>query len=110
MILDTIGNTTIITQENSSITELVNKIESIYSKLKNNNLIVNLSSFNELCNSDILEFLNISKSHRAKKHSFVLVTNTVDLNQVPDEICVVPSLQEAHDIIEMEEMERELGF
>ena len=29
---------------------------------------------------------------------------------MPDEICVVPTLQEAHDIIEMEDIERDLGF
>jgi hypothetical protein len=29
---------------------------------------------------------------------------------MPDEIVVVPTLQEAYDIIEMEEIERDLGF
>jgi hypothetical protein len=29
---------------------------------------------------------------------------------MPDEIVVVPTIQEAYDIIEMEEMERDLGF
>ena len=31
-------------------------------------------------------------------------------NAVPDKLTVVPSLLEAHDIIEMEEIERDLGF
>jgi len=29
---------------------------------------------------------------------------------MPDEIIVVPTMQEAYDIIEMEEIERDLGF
>jgi hypothetical protein len=29
---------------------------------------------------------------------------------VPDEMVVVPTVLEAHDIIEMEEIERDLGF
>jgi len=29
---------------------------------------------------------------------------------MPDEIVVVPTMQEAYDIIEMEEIERDLGF
>jgi hypothetical protein len=33
-----------------------------------------------------------------------------DYNAVPDKLTVVPSLLEAHDIIEMEEIERDLGF
>ena len=31
-------------------------------------------------------------------------------DEIPDELIVVPSIQEAYDIIEMEEMERDLGF
>ena len=34
----------------------------------------------------------------------------VDLNEMPDEIIVVPTLQEAFDIIEMEDIERDLDF
>jgi len=29
---------------------------------------------------------------------------------MPDEIAVVPTIQEAYDIIEMEDIERDLGF
>jgi len=39
-----------------------------------------------------------------------LVCNAIDLDDTPEEIVVVPTLQEAFDIIEMEEMERDLGF
>ena len=55
-----------------------------------------------------MEFLNISNTHRAKRKSFVLVSNKVSFDEVPDEICVVPTLREARDIIEMEEIERDL--
>ena len=34
----------------------------------------------------------------------------VDADEVPEEIIVVPTLQEARDIIEMEEIERDLGI
>jgi hypothetical protein len=40
----------------------------------------------------------------------VIVTDRVDFDEMPDEIVVVPTLQEAYDIIEMEEIERDLGF
>ena len=78
--------------------------------LKNNNIIVNITSLSLVKLSDIIEFLRISNVHRATKHSFVIVSNSFNLNDTPDEIVVVPTLQEAYDIIEMEEMERDLGF
>ncbi|HRA73336.1 MAG TPA: ribonuclease Z, partial [Flavobacterium sp.] len=46
---------------------------------------------------------------KAKK-SFITVTSEPDFNAVSDKLAVVRSLQEAHDIIEMEEIERDLGF
>ena len=62
MILNQNGNFTTVSQENFTIVELVKKLQAIYPKFKNDNLIV------------------------------------------------LPTLQEAYDIIEMEEMERDLGF
>lgn len=110
MILDQNGTISIITQEKSSIIELVKKIQAIYPKLKNNNVIITLSSIQKIQTADLIEFLQLSNTHRASKQSFVIVTDNIDLDDVPDEIVVVPTMQEAYDIIEMEEMERDLGI
>lgn len=110
MIFDSDGNTTIITQESSSIVELVKKIESKYDRFKNDNIIVSLTSLKMIPKNDIVEFILISNKHRKAKHSFVIVTDKVNLDEIPNEIVVVPTLQEAYDIIEMEEIERDLGF
>ncbi|MFV0541253.1 MAG: ribonuclease Z [Aestuariibaculum sp.] len=110
MILDQDGTISIITQEKATIIELVKKIESIYPKFKSNNVIVFLNSLHPLKLQDIIAFLNISNTHRASKQSFVMVSDQVNIDEVPDEIIVVPTMQEAYDIIEMEEMERDLGF
>ena len=110
MILDQNGNISIITQEKATIVELVKKIQSLYPKFKNNNVIVSLSTLHQLNIQDILEFLELSNNHRASKHSFVIVSDKVNLEEVPEEIIVVPTLQEAYDIIEMEDMERDLDI
>lgn len=110
MIIDRNENITLFTQETASIQELVQKIEQSYGKYKNDNIIVNLSSLNNITLQDIIEFLRLSNNHRKAKHSFVLVINNFDIDQTPDEIVVVPTLQEAYDIIEMEEIERDLEF
>jgi hypothetical protein len=110
MIFSKEGNTSILTQERASIPELVDSINQAYKKIKHDNIIVNLSSLGTITTEEIVEFLKISITHRAAKHSFVLVNSSIDVDKTPDEIVVVPTLQEAFDIIEMEEMERDLGF
>ncbi|AUP77477.1 ribonuclease Z [Flavivirga eckloniae] len=110
MILDQNGNTSIVTQEKATVVELVKKLQALYPKFKNNNIIVVLTTLNKLKQQDIVEFLEISNNHRATKQSFVVVSDKIDIDDIPDEIVVVPTTQEAYDIIEMEEMERDLGF
>ena len=110
MIIDKDGNIANITQEHSTIIELVQKLTKSYNSLKHNNIIVNLTTLEKVTVEDIIEFLQISNEHRGSRHSFVIVSSKVDLDDMPDELVVVPTQQEAYDIIEMEEMERDLGF
>lgn len=110
MIYSKDGNTTIVTQEKLSIVKLVRKLQEDYNTFKNDNVIVNLTTLNNIPLQDVVEFLQISNQHRKAKRSFIVVTNKVNFDDMPDEIVVVPSMQEAYDIIEMEEIERDLGF
>lgn len=52
-------------------------------------------------------FLNALET---EKHSRVLVTQTEYLSLFPNSCIVVPTLGEAEDLIEMERIERDLGF
>ena len=110
MIFDRDGNISIITQERVSVTELANKLQILYNRFKNDNIIVNLTSLRPLIIQDVVEFLQISNQHRNAKHSFILVTDKINVDEIPEELVIVPTLAEAYDIIEMEEMERDLGF
>jgi hypothetical protein len=110
MIFDREGNITLITQERASIKEMARKLDGLYEKFQNDNIIVNLGGLQELNVQDIVKFLRISNNHRQAKHSFVLVTDKIEYDDIPDELIVVPTLQEAYDIVDMEEMERDLGF
>lgn len=110
MIFDKDNNITLITQDKSSISELVKKLDATYPKFKNDNVIIDLLVSKEVTLPNMVEFLEISNRHRGAKHSFVIVTDQVDLDEMPDEIVVVPTLKEAYDVIEMEEIERDLGF
>lgn len=110
MILDKENNTTIIYQENIKLVDFVAKLNEVYGKISKDHIIVNLFSFTSLTTDDLLEFLELSNAHRAKRKSFVLVSDKLNFDEIPDEICVVPSVQEARDIIEMEEIERDLDL
>jgi hypothetical protein len=110
MIFDKEGNTTTILQENISLSKFIGNLKQAYPRIKNDHLVINLFSFANLKMGDILEFLELSNRHRGANKSFVLVTDKFNYDDVPDEICVVPTLQEAKDIIEMEDMERDLGI
>ena len=48
MIFDKDGNISIITQEKVSIIELVKKLQVIYSRFKDDNIIINLTSLKPL--------------------------------------------------------------
>lgn len=110
MIINRDENITIITQENTEIKTLITNIEASYNKHKDYHLIIKLSSLEPILAADITEFLKLSNTHRGAKKSFVIVSENVNLDETPDEIVVVPTLQEAYDIIEMEDIERDLGF
>lgn len=110
MIIDQNGNISIVTQEKFTTVELVKKLEALYPKFKNNNIVVVLTALNPINKEEVVEFLRISKIHRKGKHSFVIVSNKIGLEDIPEELVIVPTIKEANDIIEMEEMERDLGL
>ena len=85
MIFEKNGNTSIITQEKVSIIELVKKLQVIYARFKNNNIIVNLTSLKPLTTEKVIEFLQISNQHRKAKNSFVIVTDKIHSDHIPDE-------------------------
>lgn len=108
MIFDKDGNTTIVYQENISLLKFIDNLNQAYDKICNDHIVVNLFSFSRLTAGDLLEFLQLSRKHKNAKKSFVLVTDKVDYDDVPDEISLAPTMQEAMDIIEMEDIERDL--
>jgi Rps23 Pro-64 3,4-dihydroxylase Tpa1-like proline 4-hydroxylase len=108
MIFDREDNITIVFQENISLMTFLKNLNEGYEKIKNDHIIVNLFSFTTLTADQVLEFLNLANTHRKANKSFVLVTDKVSYEEVPDAINVVPTIQEARDLIEMEEIERDL--
>ena len=110
MVFNTEESLIIISQEKISIDIFLENLMKEYPKLKNENLVIDLLGFSKLTPYNVVSFLEISKKHRKNGKSFVLVSEKVSYDDVPEEMSLVPTLQEARDIVEMEEIERDLGI
>lgn len=79
-------------------------------ELENANLVLDFQEVVDLDHEKLLSLLPFSKKHKKSGKSFVIVTTDVDIDNVPEILSVVPTLGEAEDLIQMEEIERDLGF
>jgi len=104
------GHTTILKDTQGNCNNFLEKVTHEHNSFKNQNLILDVTRDKDLTIKDIKLFLDLSNLHKKGKKSFVMVAEKIDFNDVPTKIMVVPSILEAHDIIEMEEIERDLGF
>ena len=106
MKIDSHGKSVVITQDKLSLIEFCKKFLVLYERFKSEDIIIHLtdSSLGSLeCFSDL-----VSK-HIIAKHCFVVVS--IELNQEDFEnFIIIPTLHEAHDFMEMELMQRELGL
>jgi len=76
---------------------------------KEDNVIVDVSGL-EVSENDLSELNKLSDRHKESGMSFVTVVNGVLPEDVEESFTICPTLQEAEDIIVMENLERELGF
>lgn len=110
MKVDKKGHTTIIKETKGDIQLFLNSLTQEFHNFKNENLIIDVSHDNKVSINDLLNFKDLANQHKKSKKSFVIVADNIDFNDVPEFLNIVPSVLEAHDIIEMEEIERDLGF
>ena len=96
------------TGDNSSINILNFSKELIekYPIFKNDNLIIDFSNNFNIELDEILLISQLAMDHKNNNKSFVIVCNGFDI----DEIIIVPTFEEAEDVIEIEEIERDLGI
>ena len=94
--------------DNSSINilELRKELVKKYAIFKNDNLILDFSNSFNIKLEEILLFSQVAMDHNNNNKSFVIVSTSFDI----DEIMVVPTFKEAEDVIELEEIERDLGI
>lgn len=98
----------LVSMEADTVLPFVQALQQAYDRLQGENLIIDLKAVKEISPETILRFKDLSVRHRAAGKSFVLVTTEVSYDELPEDMIVVPSVQEASDLIEMEEIERDL--
>ncbi len=104
------GHTVAIKDTQGDLVAFLMKVTHEYKTFEKYNIIIDVSQHKALNLKGVNSFLPLSKTHKKSKKSFVLVADGADFNASSDKLTLVPTLQEAHDIIEMEEIERDLGF
>ena len=102
---------TILEDEYDDVIDFAAYLERVIpDKYKDLNLVIDLLKYDKLNLEQLSHFIKLSNSQREERRSFVFVNKDIDFDLIPNEAIVVPTLQEAIDIIEMEEIERDLGF
>lgn len=110
MKVDQKGHTTIIKDTQNDVASFVQKVTNEYHAFQSQNLILDISNDKAFSIKDLAYFKDLAKNHKKAKKSLIIVSDVVDFNKVPNYLNVVPSILEAHDMIEMDEIERDLGF
>ena len=107
MIINQHNSTVIITQDKTGSSEFLKKLSVLHERYKENDIILELKD-TPLASKDAL--VSLSEMHRQLNYSFVVVSTHLNPDDFQDDLTLVPTLQEAHDYIEMELMQRDLGF
>lgn len=81
-----------------------------YTNFKSENIILDFSRNISIDLKEILLFSQKSKEHKNNNKSFVIVCNGIKFDELPNELIAVPTFKEAEDIIDIEDIERDLGI
>ncbi len=63
-----------------------------------------------ISNEDVSVLVNLGTEKKENGTSFVVVYRNVSIDNVPESLNIVPTIKEAEDVLEMENIERELGL
>ena len=113
MIIDIKDNTLTITYEQSDTigSSFRDEIKIKHKNFSFKNIILDLSPMKKVSSKHIKDFVELAIYHKQfNNKSFVVVTGPIGLKHLPDGINVVPSINEAIDMIEIEDIERDLGY
>lgn len=108
MLIDKKDTYTIITPEDTCDQRFFINLKNKIHDFSDAHLIVDFSILETIKLDDVLQFFDIAQEKRSNNTSFIIVTSGISIDDIPDEINVAPTLNEAQDILEMDAIERDL--
>lgn len=93
----------------STFNDFLNKFRKISDTYIKDNLIIDLLIFS-LTNEELNLFKNYFILKQENGTSFVIIKDNISMDDFSEEMVLVPTQQEAIDIIEMDEITRSLDF
>ena len=106
-----LDNNTVIVNFNDIVKEdFFIFLNTIYKKIMDKNVIIDFVEKNIFNDSFLGKLSNLSISHQNLNLSFVIVSSLLNSESIPESLVWSPTLNEAKDLIEMDEMQRDLGL
>ena len=101
---------TLVIPTENTVNEFFKIFKENQSNFENEHVIVDFSEKINMNIEEIMLFLKLSLTRKKAGTSFVLVCNGINIDEIPDEMNIIPTFTEALDILEMDAIERDLGF
>ena len=100
---------TIVSPTESNFEDFFTAFNSEVETLTSEHIFINFLESFSVNVSELEKFSSISENKKENGNSFVLITTTVEIDDFEDEsLSVVPTLGEAEDVLEMDDIERDL--
>jgi hypothetical protein len=110
MLLKNKSSYTLATADELSFEVFLKSFETAYNNLKSSHLILDLTLLEPINPQDVNKLLDCASQSQKLKKSFIVIVENIAIDDVSEALICVPTLLEAQDTFEMEEMERDLGF
>ncbi|WP_271406869.1 hypothetical protein [Tenacibaculum soleae] len=104
------SNYVLINSDVEFFSDFMLNFEKEHVNYKEKHLVVKISENFNASKENILLFLDYAHEHQKNGTSFVIVLKDVNIDDFPEDLNIVPTLIEAQDVIEMENIQRDLGF
>jgi len=104
------ANYTLLKLNGNSVSNFFIEFKNRYAEFVGKHIILDFSEKINIEIKEIILFLELGLQHKQNGTSFVLICEGINIDNIPEELNVVPTLTEAIDILEMDAIERDLGF
>jgi hypothetical protein len=110
MLIEKKQNYILISSDENSFSDFYTSFLKEEKTFKNDHLVLQFSTKINMIKDNFLVFLECSRLKKESGTSFVIINSSVNVDEFPEDFNIAPTLIEAEDILEMEAIERELGF